>query len=140
MSILAGSPTGGGRIDIPVGVDASYSSTPPDNATVGVTFQPDGRILIDNEDSTQFENYWSEAPQAGIGAGYQVRSLASGKVGVWDTEAAADDTWVTMSIDRTWSITSSGVQSVSSTFEIRPIGGGSALDSETISASIDISV
>lgn len=80
--------------------------------------------------------WWNNEPETSIGSSYAVRALSSGKVGTWSTSAAADNTWTTMTAQRTWSVSRSinGSKSASATFEVGPAASGPADDSATLTA------
>lgn len=97
-------------------------------SSASITFTTDGRITI----TGGTELVWNTgAPNSGIGSSYQVRceSLISGS---WNIQAAAVGTWITISSDRTWTITrtvmeGAGSDYVSGIFQIRAVGGSSVL-------------
>lgn len=111
------------------------------SCTSGFRFNTDGTI-DENENGiyTQVGLWHTEKP--GIGSSYQVRALSSGKSGTWTASAAADDTWITISAGREWSVTqgSPGVKTTSATFEFRPVGGSSAIRSAGGQASAEYSL
>lgn len=74
--------------------------------------------------------WWTAAPQAGIGSGYEVRATyVSGVV----PSGAAQGVWLPLSTLRVWSISKDdpGSRIAVFTVEIRAVGGG-VLDSATV--------
>ena len=111
------------------------------SATSGFRFNTDGTV-DENENGVYTQVGLWHSQKTGIGSSYQVRALSTGKVGTWDAAAAADDTWVTISAGREWSVTrgSVGVDTTSATFEIRPVSGGAAVRSATGQAQAEYSL
>lgn len=111
--------------------------------TSGFSFSSNGEIIeIDSVLGNSIVGRWWTGPnQAGLGAGYQVRALALGKVGTWSGAAAIDDAWITMDASRAWTVAQSGIGSklTSADFEIRSLSGGAALSSANNSANAVVS-
>lgn len=108
----------------------------------GWQFQPDGTLddvgpLVTNLTLKTSGEWWSDEPETGIGASYQVRTTsASG----WNSSAAANTVWTTdISTNKSWYVLVLGkfspdIASATGVFEIREKDVGSALDSATLSA------
>ena len=106
-----------------------------------VRFKSDGETTQVDDTTEQGGaggEWWSLEPVTGIGSSYEVRALSSGKVGTWSGTAAADNTWITINIDRTWHVESTAptTKTTSATFEVGPDGVESADDSATIQCSV----
>lgn len=126
--------------------EAGIQSNPGSLCRNGFKFQDDGSIDELGPDVATFtqvdpgEWFSSEPVSAGIGSRYEIRSLSAGKVGTWGA-SPDDDVWVSLSTSPSWRITAQQAQSptsksVSSVFEIRVAGFGSAIASATFSASV----
>lgn len=119
-----------------------YSSDATGPVTTSVRFNSDGTVDKDsNIDGVGARGSWfSGAPRTGVGSGYEIRSLSAGASGGWFSAAEVDDTWVALSSNRTWTArrTTSGVETVVRTFEIRRVGGSSALDSHEFTVEAEV--
>ncbi len=126
--------------------EAGVQSNPGGLCRGGFKFQDDGSIDELGPDVSTFtqvdpgEWFSSEPVSVGIGSRYEIRSLSVGKIGTWGA-SPDDDVWVILSSSPSWRITAQQAQSpssksVSSTFEIRVAGYGSAIASATFSASV----
>ena len=85
--------------------------------------------------------WWSDEPDVGIGANYDIRCVSLNS-GTWDFQAATVGTWIDLSANRTWrdlvtAMQSPAVESVSGNFAIRPNGGGADLATFIASASVE---
>ncbi len=107
----------------------------PSTAIAGFTFQRNGTLGRTAQADISGE-WWSSEPKTNIGDGHEVRALAAGKVGTWTAFAAADDAWITIGGNRTWTATQSGVgvKTTSATFEVGVDGVETAVDSATLTA------
>lgn len=110
--------------------------------TVGARFDTDGGLTEAdnvNGDTAVPEEWWTAEPDPGIGSSYEVRALSAGKTGAWDASAAADDVWITISANRTWSNTATvtDIRTTVATFEVGLDGVESALDSAQISVTAE---
>ena len=102
----------------------------------GFVFNSDGSIdelgiLISTLVQVDPGEWWSNEPDVGIGSSYDIRATASGG---WDVAAAANNTWIDLSADRTWRVivllkNSPDISSASDTFEISLTGNATAIDS-----------
>ena len=95
----------------------------PGSATCQYQLTSDGYAnVIDQAGTSRVGvNWWTAAPQAGVGAGYEARwTPISGT-----PTGAAVNAWLALSSSRTWIFTSSiaGTNVVSGTVEIRPTSG-----------------
>jgi hypothetical protein len=108
----------------------------------GVAFQQDGSLDEVGVALTTLTDvpgeWWSAQPDGTVGNGYDVRTNGV-TGGVWSSPPAADTIWIQISAERKWRVTvaaksAPSTTNVSSTFEIRTTGGGSVLDSASISA------
>jgi hypothetical protein len=88
--------------------------------------------------------WWSEEPVTSIGDDYAVRYLSSGQIGTLTGSASAADAWVTISVDRGYSLSRQlavegiGVSIFQATFEIGPQPSGPADDSALLGLRADI--
>lgn len=113
----------------------------------GIRWNNDGNIDEQGPGAVNFTQidageWWSNEPDTGIGASYDVRFLSTGKVGTWTISGAADDAWTIISGAPTWNVlvtakASPSTKTCSGTFEIRTTGSGSALDSASYSCTAD---
>lgn len=125
-----------------IDVSASFSGST-------ITFNTDGLLSgVALNGDPQFPEFpgewWSEEPVTGIGSSYAVRYLSSGLIGDFFGSAAAADTWITISANRSWSERRTladdgiGVSIVQATFEVGPQPSGPADDSALIGLRCDI--
>jgi hypothetical protein len=106
------------------GIEDFYGSGSPASSTHGGTWQSDGDLLFLGASNSLSTTKWINGTLVGIGAEYDIRALERpdcvDKFGTWDASAAADNTWIGLSSNRTWSFTNvSGARDVAQVFEIR---------------------
>ncbi len=109
-------------------------------ALAGFRFTNGGSLLyIDDADPTG--EWWSAGFTPSIGDSYEVRATNTLGDG-WDTAAAVDDTWITMTAQREWSVTTSinEVTSANAVFEVGPDGVEVADDSALLTATAEATV
>jgi hypothetical protein len=109
----------------------------PANAESGVRFDTDGGLTEWRGALRlgQSGEWWDNEPDPGVGATFAVRALSGGS-GTWTAAPAADNIWVTMTINRQWTVLRQvvGQKSASRTFQVGPEPAGPADDSAVISA------
>lgn len=78
------------------------ASSEPSPGTTDLTFYATGRVGVGMGGTTFIAPWWTTAPQAGIGASYQIRAtLNSGP-----TPTAGNlNTWTDLTTDQTWTLT-----------------------------------
>lgn len=123
---------------------------PSTNVTEGVRVTPEGRLYRITalnsgpwSESAFFgvPGWWSNAPETNIGDSYQVRLTVNS--GTLSVSSSAENTWLTMSTERTWIITTTGgPENVNFTLEIRHVDAASSTEVQSIEDStvIDITV
>jgi hypothetical protein len=111
-----------------------YHSPLPGTATAGIRFNTDGTVdkLVDGAYSQIDSGTDWIIPNVDADSTFDVRctNITSGS---WTSEAAAEDTWISLSANREWYVFTNGIpstQACTCTFEIRK-DGGAVLDSAT---------
>ena len=115
--------------------------SPSANGQCAVRFETNGNLVNQNlvsSDNT-FTDEWYSETTTGIGSGFEVRALSTGKTGTWSSSGAADDIWVTISSVVEWNVstTSGNFKATTATFEAGQDGVESALDSAAITCTSD---
>jgi hypothetical protein len=128
--------TGGSNTGIGTGANEQRyinSASVAASSVHGFTFKSDGSLQYLDGDTNPIQTQLFMAGTGLVGADFQVRQVSgpgTTQSGTWDAEAAAINTWVDLSADRTWSFTHGGGASIRGTarlFEIRrdDVPGGS---------------
>lgn len=130
--------TGGSNTGIGTGADEqryTNDASVAASSTHGFTFKSDGSLQYLNGISDPIQTQLFMAGTTGfVGTDFQVRQVSgpgTTLTGTWDSEAAAIDTWIDLSADRTWSFTHIGggatIRTCGRLFELRraDVPGGS---------------
>lgn len=116
----------GAVVRLPATVAATKFVTAPGSITAGIVFKRNG--TIENQDGTNL-GFWVRPAYATVGDNFDVKHTRTAG-SAFSSAAGADDTYVNMNADRTWSNTKStteGAQTTTGTWSVRRKGVGSAL-------------
>ena len=124
----------------------SFNSSSSTNDQTGITFKTDGKAYK-YENGVETEMFDWIVPTSSYDALYEIRIIDV----VWtlgsafETEAAAENTWIAMSANRSWYVvdsnpTGGGAQDMSCKFEIRYNGGATLDTSGTFNFTSDYEV
>lgn len=106
----------------------SFDESSPYSSTVSWIFTADGRLRRTAQGATATVSnmeWWSAGVTGGIGSSYDVRcSVINWGEPAFTAEAAAIGTYIQMSVDRTWTLTSTtvGGKQISAHFQIVATG------------------
>jgi hypothetical protein len=131
-------PAGNVVLNAHTGAGQFEDTTPSGTAGCAASFETDGTLWERNDieiDVEQSGEWWDNEPVTGVGDFYEVRALSTGKTGTWSSQAASDDTWITITSTRQWKVTKgspNGSKTTTATFEVGPDGVESADDSAAI--------
>ena len=108
------------------------------SATATLTAEADGETSGQGNLILTVPNWWTGAPDVGIGSNYEIRAT----VALGDTPTSGSlNTWLSLSVDRTWGLTRTvtGTSSCQLTIEIRDANTLTVLDTATwvLTANLD---
>lgn len=117
------------------------------NSIVGIKFDADGNVYENSAQSTSWVQIdtgsdWIR-PVSAASSGYEVRYTGKSGVGTFNlSEAAAEDTWISLGVDRIWQMTKTTVGSIAlaCTFELRTGSSGAAESSGSYTFTINNTV
>jgi len=124
----------GNRITLPgSGVSADitdvYDGVLVISASASITFERSGEITVADDDGTNVVGYWCSKPSSTVGDGFYVKFDYSGSA---LASGPADNTYVQLNTDRTWTLTQSGgagSKSTSGAFYVALDGSGTGAQS-----------
>ena len=118
---------------------ATYPCSDTDVGLASASFaaQNDGDVTYTLFGVTQTQEWTPDAKASGNGDDFEIRLVVNS--GTTPTGSAVN-TWLAMTSSRSWIISrsTSGTTSSNCTVEIRPAGGGSVLDSATVTWSVTV--
>lgn len=111
------------------------TSTTASNCNMRV--RSDGHLEVQRAEAANIvysDEWWSAAPETGVGSDYSVRQLSTGASGTWDFQPLANDVWGSLASNQLWilqRVSGDGVGSeqVVRTIEVGPQPSGPADDS-----------
>jgi hypothetical protein len=135
---VSGPPAGNVVLNAHTGAGQFEDPGAPVTTGCAASFENDGQLwerLDVAVDQEQAGEWFDNEPISGVGDFYEVRSLSTGKTGTWSSQAASDDTWITITSTRQWKVIKAapnGSKTCTATFEVGPDGVESADDSAVI--------
>lgn len=135
--------TGGNRITMPASLSASaletYNSPFLTSVSASISFRRNGEIQTTDQTGTTTVGYWCANPSATVGDGFYVKFDYSGDA--LESGSPADNSYVQLNSDRTFTQTQSGgvgSDSTTGTFSVALDGSGAGAQScsATISAEL----
>lgn len=127
----------GRRVVLPADVSATDEQASPATAVASITFNRDGTI----SDQTGVIGAWNTLRVPTVGDAYEVKHIRSGGL-AFSSAAAANDTFVALSANRTWENTreSLGPRTTIGTWTVRLTGDASSAQTATGTVSAIISL